>query len=37
MDVKKIWFNSKWSMHLYTKSFYDAFFKFHPEFTKYQI
>ena len=35
--LNKYGFNSKWSMHLYTKCFYDAFFKFHPEFSKYQI
>ena len=35
--LNKYGFNSKWSMHLYTKSFYDAFFKFHPEFISYRI
>jgi len=35
--LNKYGFNSKWSMHLYTKSFYDAFFKFHPEFIGYRI
>tara|TARA_B100000579_G_C22784494_1_gene831141 strand:- start:309 stop:1136 length:828 start_codon:yes stop_codon:yes gene_type:complete len=35
--LNKYGYNSKWSMNLYTKSFYDAFFQFHPEFSKYKI
>ena len=35
--LNKYGYNSKWSMNLYTKSFYDAFFKFHPEFSNYKI
>ncbi len=35
--LNKYGFNSKWSMNLYSKSFYDAFFKFHPEFLNYKI
>lgn len=35
--LKKYGFNSKWSMHLYAKSFYDSFFEFHPEYSKYKI
>ena len=35
--LTKYGYNSKWSMNLYTKSFYDAFFQFHPEFSKYKI
>ena len=35
--LNKYGYNSKWSMNLYTKSFYDAFFQFHPEFANYKI
>ena len=35
--LNKYGYNSKWSMNLYTKSFYDAFFQFHPEFLNYKI
>ena len=35
--LNKYGFRSKWSMNLYTKSFYDAFFEFHPEFLNYKI
>ena len=35
--LNKYGFNSKWSMNLYSKSFYDAFFEFHPEFSNYKI
>jgi hypothetical protein len=34
---KKYGFNSRWSMQLYVKSFYDHFFTFHPEFSKFKI
>ena len=34
---KKYGFNSRWSMNLYVKSFYDRFFDFHPEYSKYKI
>jgi len=33
----KYGFNSRWSMQQYVKSFYDQFFKFHPEFSQYRI
>jgi len=33
----KYGFNSRWSMQQYVKSFYDHFFKFHPEFAAYRI
>lgn len=33
----KYGFNSRWSMQLYVKSFYDRFFEFHPEFLQYRI
>ena len=35
--LNKYGFKSKWSMHLYTKSLYDAFFEFHPEFSQFKI
>ena len=35
--LNKYGFNSKWSMNLYSKSFYDSFFEFHPEFSNYKI
>ena len=34
---KKYGFNSRWSMNLYVKAFYDSFFDFHPEYSKYRI
>ncbi len=34
---RKYGFNSRWSMQQYVKSFYDRFFEFHPEYTKYRI
>jgi hypothetical protein len=33
----KYGFNSRWSMQQYVKSFYDGFFEFHPEYTKFKI
>jgi hypothetical protein len=33
----KYGFNSRWSMNHYVKSFYESFFKFHPEFAKYKL
>lgn len=33
----KYGFNSHWSMQQYVKSFYDKFFEFHPECSKYRI
>jgi len=33
----KYGFNSRWSMQQYTKSFYDKFFEFHPEYDAYKI
>ena len=33
----KYGFNSRWSMQQYTKSFYDKFFEFHPEYFTYKI
>ena len=34
---RKYGFNSRWSMQLYVKSFYEHFFEFHPEYEKYKI
>ena len=34
---RKYGFNSRWSMQQYTKSFYDSFFDFYPEYEKYKI
>lgn len=34
---RKYGFNSRWSMQQYVKSFYESFFEFHPELTKYKI
>jgi len=34
---RKYGFNSRWSMQQYVKSFYDNFFDFHPELSKYKI
>jgi len=33
----KYGFNSHWSMQQYVKSFYDKFFDYHPEYSKYKI
>jgi len=33
----KYGFNSRWSMQLHVKNFYDRFFDFHPEFKSYQL
>ena len=33
----KYGFNSRWSMQMYVKFFYDSFFKFHPEFEKFKL
>jgi len=34
---RKYGFNSRWSMQMYVKFFYDQFFRFHPEFMKFKI
>ena len=34
---RKYGFNSRWSMNLYVKAFYDSFFDFHPEYLKFRI
>jgi hypothetical protein len=34
---KKYGFNSHWSMQQYVKSFYDKFFEFHPEYSKFKV
>ena len=34
---RKYGFNNHWSMHMYVKSFYDSFFKYHPECITYKI
>jgi hypothetical protein len=34
---RKYGFNSRWSMNLYVKAFYDSFFDFHPEYSKFRI
>ncbi len=34
---KKYGFNSKWSMHMYAKLFYDKFFEHNPELEKYKL
>ena len=34
---KKYGFNSRWTMNQYVKSFYDKFFEFHPELSKFKI
>ena len=33
---RKYGFNSRWSMQQYTKSFYDSFFDFYPEYKKFK-
>ena len=34
---KKYGFNSKWSMHIYAKLFYEKFFEHNPELVKYKL
>lgn len=34
---KKYGFNSHWSMQQYVKGFYDKFFEFHPEYSRYKL
>jgi len=34
---RKYGFNSRWTMQQYVSSFYEKFFEFHPELTKYKI
>ncbi|MBF0141508.1 MAG: hypothetical protein HQL74_14660 [Magnetococcales bacterium] len=34
---RKYGFKSRWNMQLYSKSFYDLFFRFFPEYRKYRI
>jgi len=34
---RKYGFNSRWSMQMYVKLFYDKFFQFHPEYAEYMI
>lgn len=34
---RKYGFNSRWSMQMYIKCFYDNFFKFHPEYRSFRI
>lgn len=34
---RKYGFNSRWSMQMYVKFFYDKFFEFHPEYNQYKI
>lgn len=34
---KKYGFNSRWTINLYSKFFYDQFFEYYPEFLKYKI
>jgi len=34
---RKYGFNSRWSMQMYIKSFYDNFFEFHPEYISFRI
>jgi hypothetical protein len=34
---KKYGFNSHWSMQQFVKSFYDKFFEFHPEYSRYKV
>ena len=33
----KYGFDSKWSMQMYVKLFYDRFFDFYPEYMEYKI
>lgn len=34
---RKYGFNSRWSMQMYAKFFYDQFFQFHPEYESYKL
>ena len=34
---RKYGFNSRWAMQQYVKSFYDRFFEFYPEYSKFKI
>ncbi len=34
---KKFGFSNKWSMQMYVKTFYDRFFMYNPEYTKYKL
>ncbi len=34
---KKYGFNSHWSMQQYVKGFYENFFEFHPEYSKFKL
>jgi hypothetical protein len=34
---KKYGFNSHWSMQQYVKGFYDKFFEFHPEYSRFRV
>tara|TARA_B000000441_G_C21469369_1_gene191934 strand:+ start:158 stop:301 length:144 start_codon:yes stop_codon:yes gene_type:complete len=34
---QKYGFDSKWSMSMYSKLFYDKFFEYYPEYNKYKI
>jgi len=34
---RKYGFNSRWSMQIYTKAFYDKFFEVHPEYFRFKI
>jgi hypothetical protein len=34
---KKYGFNSHWSMQQYVKGFYDKFFEFHPEYSRFKV
>ena len=35
--LEKYGFNSKWSMNLYVKNFYDKFFEYNPQYSKYKL
>ena len=37
MDEEQIWFDSKWSMSMYSKLFYDKFFQYYPEYEKFKL
>ena len=34
---KKYGFKSKWSMQMYSKTFYDKFFEYYPEYKRYKL
>lgn len=34
---KKYGFDNKWSMHMYSKMFYDKFFEYYPEYITYKV